>query len=173
MRFYPDILSYRDKIVLRPQEISNNPEIIRRLSDRYMIRLWKSISTAMPTLLTPWVLHGERYRRFRRFLAQHRSHDDPFHCPRRRFPARCAPCHPYRPHRHKVHVIVTDQGLADLRNRIPGKGPGDHRKLRPSRLPAPAVGLLQQGSETSGGHIPIILDEAFFLASPVFREPSP
>lgn len=30
-RFYAGIKDYRDKIVLRPQEISNNPEVIRRL----------------------------------------------------------------------------------------------------------------------------------------------
>lgn len=30
-RFYKGIKGYRDKIVLRPQEISNNPEVIRRL----------------------------------------------------------------------------------------------------------------------------------------------
>lgn len=30
-RFYAGIKNYRDKIVLRPQEISNNPEVIRRL----------------------------------------------------------------------------------------------------------------------------------------------
>ena len=30
-RFYKNIDFYRNKIILRPQEISNNPEIIRRL----------------------------------------------------------------------------------------------------------------------------------------------
>lgn len=30
-RFYAGIKDYRDKIILRPQEISNNPEVIRRL----------------------------------------------------------------------------------------------------------------------------------------------
>ena len=66
-----DMASYRDRIVLRPQEISNHPEIIRRLGrdrdERYDRgrHLWQRELDARHG-----ITHPERHWRLRRFRAQ-------------------------------------------------------------------------------------------------------
>lgn len=45
-RFFENIDQYRDKMVIRPQEISNHPEVIRRLGIIALNTPSRSISTA-------------------------------------------------------------------------------------------------------------------------------
>ena len=51
---YANIQDYRNSIVLRPQEISNNPGIIRRLGVIAMNAMIEATSTATSTPLTSW-----------------------------------------------------------------------------------------------------------------------
>ena len=46
---YANLDFFKDKILLRPQEISNNPEVARRLGWWPSIRLWKPIYSVTST----------------------------------------------------------------------------------------------------------------------------
>ena len=65
---YANLDFFKDKILLRPQEISNNPEVASAVSAWWpSIRLWKPIYSVTSTPLTyPVYKNDERYRRFRR-----------------------------------------------------------------------------------------------------------
>jgi hypothetical protein len=93
--------SYRDRIVLRPQEISNHPEIIRRLG----VIAMNGILRKRQLDARDGLAHPERNRRLRRLRAQripfhlhgtvhraawHNLNDCPYGVARRPHRARCA-----------------------------------------------------------------------------------
>ncbi len=165
VRFYRNILSYRDKIVLRPQEISNNPEIIRRLGVIAMNTALEvdiygnansthtmgcsmvngiggsgdfSRSAGLVVMMTPSTAREGEIS----CVVPHVTHIDHTE--------------------HEVHVIVTDQGLADLR----GLDPREKVPVIIENCAHPDYRPLlwdyyNRAVKHSGGHIPIILDEAF------------
>jgi len=51
---HANIAEYHDRIVLRPQEISNHPEVIRRLGCLAMNGAIEATSTATSTPPTSW-----------------------------------------------------------------------------------------------------------------------
>lgn len=55
VRFYQNISDYRTKMFLRPQEISNNPEVVRRLGVIAMNTAIELIYMAMLIQLILWV----------------------------------------------------------------------------------------------------------------------
>jgi succinyl-CoA:acetate CoA-transferase len=81
-----NIETYRDRIILRPQEISNNPEVIRRLGCLAMNGMIEADiygnKNGAISCIVPMVSHVD-----------HTEHD--------------------------VHVIVTEQGVGDLRGLPP------------------------------------------------------
>jgi succinyl-CoA:acetate CoA-transferase len=164
-RFLKNIAAYKDKIVLRPQEISNSPEIARRLGIIAMNTALEvdiygnansthvcgtkmvngiggsgdfSRSAGLVVMLTPSAGKGTDISR----VVPHVTHVDHTE--------------------HEVHLIVTEYGIADLRNLDPReKAPliienCAHPDYRPLLRD-----YFERAKHKSGGHTPMILDEAY------------
>lgn len=112
---------YRTKIVLRPQEISNNPEVIRRLG---VISRNGLLGADLYGNVQFHQRHGhedERYRRLRRlhrnafistFVTPSTAKNGDISC--------IVPMVSHHDHtEHDVMVVITEQGLADLRGLSP------------------------------------------------------
>jgi len=165
IRFHSDIGTYREKIVLRPQEISNHPEIARRLGLVSMNTAIEvdiygnansthvlgntmvngiggsgdfSRSAALVVMMTPSLAKNGTVS----CVVPHVSHVDHTE--------------------HEIHILVTEQGLADLRGLDPReKAPRiiencAHPDFRPLLWD-----YLQRARQKVGGHIPMLLDEAY------------
>ncbi|MDM7994980.1 MAG: succinate CoA transferase [Acidobacteriota bacterium] len=165
IRFHKNIDRYKDKIILRPQEISNNPEISRRLGIIAMNTALEvdiygnansthvcgtkmvngiggsgdfSRSAGLVVMLTPSTGKGNLISR----VVPHVTHVDHTE--------------------HEVHIIVTEHGLADLRGLDPREKVPlivencAHPDYRPLLLD-----YFERAKRKSGGHIPMLLDEAF------------
>jgi uncharacterized protein (TIGR00369 family) len=156
---------YRERIVLRPQEISNHPELIRRLGLIAMNGMIEADIYGNVNSTTSWARqHHERHRRLGRLRAQrlpvdlhdalggqgrfdlvHRAHGlarGPHRARRAGDRHRAGPGRPARP-------------VAD-----PARAP-DHRALRAPGLPARAAGLHGAcAARVLGQHTPHLLDDA-------------
>lgn len=121
-RIYDDLDFFRRRMVLRPQEISNNPEVVRRLGI-------VSINTAIEVDLTGNVnsthIMGSSMMNgiggsgdFTR-----NAYISIFTCPSLAKGGKISPIVPLCSHldhsEHSVQVIVTEQGIADLRGKTP------------------------------------------------------
>ena len=99
---YRDMDFFRDKLVLRPSEISNSPEVIRRLG---VI----SINTA---------IEADLYGDFTR-----NAYISIFTCPSVAKDGKISAIVPMVSHHdhteHDVNIIITEQGVADLRGKSP------------------------------------------------------
>jgi succinyl-CoA:acetate CoA-transferase len=140
-RFYKNIMKYRDKIILRPQEISNNPEIARRMG---LIAMNTALevdiygNSGLVVFLTPSAAKKGAISR----VVPHVTHTDHTE--------------------HEVHMIVTDQGVADLR----GLDPKEKVPLIIENCAAPEYrpmlwDYFNRAKKKVGGHTPMLLDEAF------------
>ena len=163
-RFYKNILNYKDKIILRPQEISNNPEISRRLgliamntalevdiygnansTHTFGTTMVNGIggsgdftrSAGLVIMMTPSSGKGRNISR----VVPHVTHVDHTE--------------------HEINIIVTDQGLADLRGLDPRERVGviiencacpDYREM---------LWDYYNRAKKLGGHTPMLLGEAF------------
>jgi succinyl-CoA:acetate CoA-transferase len=165
VRFYDQIRTYRDKIVLRPQEISNHPEIARRLglvsmntalevdiygnaNSTHVLgsRMMNGIggsgdfsrSAGLVVMMTPSLAKGGAIS----CIVPHVTHVDHTE--------------------HEVHLIVTEQGLADLR----GLAPRERVPLVIDHCAHPDYRPLlwdyyHRAVKRVGGHTPMLLDEAY------------
>jgi len=164
-RFYKDIKKYREKIILRPQEISNNPEIARRLgvvamntalevdiygnsnsTHMFGTRMINGIGGSgdfsrnggLVVMLTPSIAKDGKVS----CVVPHVSHVDHTE--------------------HEIHIIVTEQGVGDLR----GLDPREKARVmiencaHPDYRPA-LWDYYNRARKEVGGHIPILLGEAF------------
>ena len=120
-KIYDNMDFFASRIVLRPQEISNNPEIIRRLGLLRSTSVWSLISTVMPI---PRTLRGEPdewHRRQRDF--ERNAYLSIFMAPSIAKGGKISTIVPMCSHvdhsEHSVKVIVTEQGIADLRGLSP------------------------------------------------------
>jgi len=164
-RFYAGIKDYRQKIILRPQEISNNPEIARRLgviamntaleadiygntnsTHMFGTRMVNGIggsgdfsrNAGLTVMLTPSVAKGGAISR----IVPHVTH--------------------YDHTEHEIHVMVTEQGVADLR----GLDPREKVAVMIEKCAHPDYrdmlwDYYNRAKKEVGGHIPILLDEAY------------
>ncbi len=122
--FRRDLESYRSKVVLRPQEIANNPEIVRRLG-------LVSINTALEVDLfgnvnSTHVLGKQMMNGiggsgdFTR-----NAYLSIFTCPSAAKAGKISAIVPLCTHldhsEHSVHVVVTEHGVADLRGKSPAE----------------------------------------------------
>jgi succinyl-CoA:acetate CoA-transferase len=164
LRFHERIDDYRERIVLRPQEISNHPEIARRIglvamntaieADIYGntnsthvlgTKMVNGIggsgdfsrSAALVVMMTPSLAKGGAIS----CIVPQVTHVDHTE--------------------HEVHVLVTEQGLADLR----GCDPREKAKRIIENCAHPDFRPLLWDyvyrAAKNGGHIPMLLDEAF------------
>ncbi len=140
-----DMASYRKQIVLRPQEISNHPEIIRRLG---VIAMNGMIEADIYGNVNSTHVMGSRIQNgiggsgdFARngylsiFMAPSTAQKGSI--------STIVPMVSHVDHtEHDVSVIVTEQGLADLRGSVAAAArASDHREVRRAGLQAAAARL--------------------------------
>lgn len=121
-RVYGNFAKYRDKIILRPQEISNHPEILRRLG---LITINTALEFDIYGNVNSTHINGTHMMNgiggsgdFTRnalmsvFVSKSLAKD-----------GKISSIVPFVPHvdhtEHDVHILVTEQGLADLRGLAP------------------------------------------------------
>ena len=153
--FADNIDHYRDRIILRPQEISNHPEVIRRLGCLAMngmieADLYGNVNSTH--VMGSSIMNGiggsgdfARNAFVSFFMTPSTAKGGAISC--------IVPMVSHVDHtEHDVHVVVTEQGLADLRGLPPtAAGPEDHRPLRASGLPTRAAGLFDRAIAGGGG----------------------
>ncbi|RUP25202.1 MAG: acetyl-CoA hydrolase/transferase family protein [Curvibacter sp.] len=163
--FNQNIDFYRERIVLRPQEISNHPELVRRLgiiAMNAMIEadLYGNVNSTH--IMGSSIMNGiggsgdfarNAYLSF--FVTPSTAKDGAISC--------IVPMVSHVDHtEHDVEIIVTEQGLADLR----GLAPTERAKLivercaHPSFRPQLQDYLDRAAKSSSGLHTPHLLNEA-------------
>jgi succinyl-CoA:acetate CoA-transferase len=162
---YADLADFRSRIVLRPQEISNHPEVIRRLG---CLALNSMIEADIYGNINSTHLMGTRIQNgiggsgdFARnayismFVTPSVARGGAISC--------LVPMVSHVDHtEHDVHVIVTEQGLADLRGLAPRKRARqiiDHC-VHPDYRPALEDYFDRAVAGSAGKHTPHLLDEA-------------
>jgi len=173
---YRDLEQFRGKILLRPQEISNHPEIVRRLG---II----SINTALELDLSGNV--NSTHVMGRQMMNGIGGSGDftrnafisIFTCPSSVKGGKISPIVPMVSHldhsEHSVQVIVTEHGVADLR----GRSPHERAEMIIEQCAHPEYrGLLRRYLKLGGdSHTPQSLDNAYafhraFLAGGDMRQ---
>ncbi len=161
-RFYKNIDFFRDKVLIRPGEISNNPEIIRRLG---VITMNTALEADIFGNVNSTHVVGTKMMNgiggsgdFTR-----NAYISIFSCPSITKEGKISNIVPMVSHldhsEHSVQVLITDQGIADLR----GKDPVQRAELIIENCAHPAYrGLLRDYLKLSkGGHTPHTLKAAF------------
>lgn len=162
-RIYQDFGRYRDRLVLRPQEISNHPEIIRRLglisiNTALEFDLYGNVNSTHVTgtrMMNGIGGSGDfgRNAQLAIFVTKSTAKDGRISC--------VVPFASHIDHtEHDVDVLVTEYGFADIRNLAP--------RERAERIIAncvhPDYRAQLQGyfdrAIAQGGHTPHVLDEA-------------
>lgn len=161
-RFHGSLESYRPRVVLRPQEIANNPEIVRRLG---LI----SINTALEVDLfgnvnSTHVLGKQMMNGiggsgdFTR-----NAYLSIFTCPSVAKGGKISAIVPLCTHldhsEHSVHVVVTENGVADLR----GKAPAERARIFLEKCVHPSFRPELEGYLRAAGpaHTPHAISKAF------------
>jgi succinyl-CoA:acetate CoA-transferase len=143
--FARNIDHYRERIVLRPQEISNHAELVRRLGcigingmvEADLYGNVNSTHVAGTSIINGIGGSGDFARNG--FLS---CLSPPARPRTARSPASC-PWSAMDHTEHDVCIIVTEQGLADLRGLSPKQRAHGNCQLRPPGLPPAAAGLLR------------------------------
>jgi succinyl-CoA:acetate CoA-transferase len=160
-----DIAAYRDKIILRPQEISNHPEVIRRLGCLAMngmieADIYGNVNSSH--IMGSGICNGiggsgdfARNAYLAMFLTPSTARNGAISC--------IVPMVSHTDHtEHDVHVIVTEQGIADLRGLPPRHRA--HQIINHCAHPDYRPGLhdyLDRATATGPGkHTPHLLSEA-------------
>jgi len=160
-----NIADYRNRIILRPQEISNHPEVIRRLGCLAMngmieADIYGNVNSThlMGSSMQNGIGGSGDFARnayIAMFLTPSIAKDGAISC--------IVPMVSHVDHtEHDVHVIVTEQGLADLRGLPPRRRAQqiiDHC-AHPDYRPALQDYLDRATASRSGKHTPHLLDEA-------------
>ena len=120
--FYEHVEEFRDKIVIRPQEISNHPEVIRRLgvialNTPIEVDIYGNVNSTH--IMGTQIMNGvggsgdfTRNARLNIFATESTAKDGLISC--------IVPMVSHVDHtEHDVQVIVTEQGVADLRWKTP------------------------------------------------------
>jgi len=165
-RFQRDISRYRESIIQRPQEISNNPEVIRRLGVIAMNGLIEADiygSVNSTHIRGTSIMNGiggpgdfARNAYISIFMTPSVARNGRISC--------IVPMATHVDHtEHDVQVIVTEQGLADLRDLAPKERARliVEKRAHPAFRPA-LRGYFEQALRGSPGkHTPHLLDQAF------------
>lgn len=164
IEFYNNLDKYKPKIILRPQEISNNPEVIRRLG---IIALNTAIEVDIYGNVNSTNIMGSRMMNgiggsgdFTRnayisiFTTQSIAKNGDI--------SAVVPMVAHHDHtEHDVDVIITEQGVADLR----GLSPKERAKLIIENCAHPNYRdmlreYFERAKKGKYAHVPIILDDA-------------
>lgn len=164
-RFLSNLSKYKPHVILRPQEISNNPEIIRRLgiiacNTAIEVDIYGHVNSShiMGTQIMNGLGGSGDFER--------NSYLSVFVTPSTAKGGKISSIVPFVSHvdhtEHSVKVIITEQGLADLR----GKCPREVAQEIISKCAHPSYrDMLQdyydRAVREAGGHEPHLLREAF------------
>ncbi|MBX6394612.1 MAG: succinate CoA transferase [Alicyclobacillaceae bacterium] len=174
-RIYPHLDRYHDKILLRPQDISNSPEIIRRLgvialNTALEIDIYGNVNSTH--VVGTDMMNGiggsgdfSRHARLSIFMARSTVKNGTV--------SSIVPMVSHTDHtEHEVDVVVTEHGLADLR----GLAPRERAPLIIERCADPAyrdeLREYYKDALKRGGHTPHVLERAFFLHERYLRSGS-
>ncbi|MBA7494095.1 Succinyl-CoA:coenzyme A transferase [subsurface metagenome] len=162
-RFYSNLDRYKKKIILRPQEISNNPEIIRRIGSiaantAIEVDIYGNVNSTniMGTKMMNGIGGSGDFTRnayLSIFVTPSIAKNGDISC--------VVPMVSHVDHtEHDVQVIVTEQGLADLRGLSPRERAGTiidncaHPEYKPK------LKDYYQRALEKGGHTPHLIEEA-------------
>lgn len=164
-RFYRNIEAYREKIILRPQEISNSAEVINRLGVVAMntgleVDIYGNVNSTHTfgnRIVNGMGGSGDFSRNafLSVFMTPSTARDGAV--------SRIVPHVTHVDHtEHEVHVVVTEQGVADLR----GLDPRERAEVIIENCAhpdyrGPLRDYYRRAVKETGGHIPLLLDEAF------------
>ena len=158
---YEDWEFFRTRLILRPQEITNNPEVVRRIgtiSINTAIEVDLSGNVNSTHVLGKTMMNGiGGSADFARaaFLSM-------FICPSTAKGGKISTIVPMVSHldssEHSVCAIVTEQGVADLRGRAPPSGPSSSSKTAPTLITGPSCATTLLGGS---GHSLQSLGAAF------------
>ena len=156
---------YRDRIVLRPQEISNHPEVIRRLGCLAMngmieADIYGNVNSThvMGSSIQNGIGGSGDFARnawVSIFLTPSTAKNGAISC--------IVPMASHVDHtEHDVHVLVTEQGIADLRGLPPRRRAQQiiNNCAHPDYRPALQDYLDRATASNAGKHTPHLLDEA-------------
>lgn len=163
-KVYNDLDFFRRKMILRPQEISNNPEVVRRMG---IISVNTAIEVDVFGNVNSTHIMGNDMMNgiggsgdFTR-----NAYISIFTCPSLAKGGKISPVVPLCSHldhsEHSVQVLVTEQGVADLR----GKGPAERSKEIIENCAHPDFHdeLKGYSRDVQKGHTPQTLDKAFAM----------
>jgi len=163
---YANLDIYRSKLLLRPQEITNNPEMVRRLG---IITINTAIEVDLFGNVNSTHVMGKSMMNgiggsgdFTR-----NGYISIFTCPSTAKDGKISTIVPLVSHmdhsEHSVQVVVTEQGIADLR----GKTPNERAHLIVNQCAHPEYRDELHGyfDHIKGGHTPHTLDNAFAMHS--------
>jgi succinate CoA transferase len=163
---YGNLAQFRDRILLRPQEMSNNPEIIRRLGIISMntaieVDLGGAVNSShiMGNILMNGIGGSGDFTR--------NAYVSIFSCPSTQKGGKISTVVPVVSHmdhsEHSVDVLVTEHGVADLR----GKDPRERASLIIARCAAPEYRdqLTAYVALTHSGHDDLSFRAAFGMHS--------
>jgi succinyl-CoA:acetate CoA-transferase len=170
-----NIAEYHDRIILRPQEISNHPEVIRRLGCLAMngmieADIYGNVNSThvMGSAIQNGIGGSGDFARnayIAMFLSPSVAKGGAISC--------IAPMVSHVDHtEHDVHVIITEQGVADLRGLPPRRRAQEiiDRCAHPGYRPALQDYLDRATATSSGKHTPHLLDEALSWHARYLRE---
>jgi succinyl-CoA:acetate CoA-transferase len=163
IRFYNNIDRYKNKVILRPQEISNNPEVIRRLGSIAMntaieVDIYGNVNST--NIMGSRMMNGiggsgdfARNAYLSIFTTPSTAKNGDISC--------IVPMVSHVDHtEHDVHVIVTEQGIADLR----GLSPRERAEVIIENCAHPDYKPMLRDyyrrALENGGHTPHIMKEA-------------
>ena len=160
-----NIADYRDRIVLRPQEISNHPEVIRRLGCLAMngmieADIYGNVNSThvMGSSIQNGIGGSGDFARnawVSMFLTPSTAKNGAISC--------IVPMVSHVDHtEHDVHVLVTEQGIADLRGLPPRRRAQQiiNNCAHPDYRPMLQDYLDRSTASNAGKHTPHMLDEA-------------
>lgn len=161
---YRDLEQFRGKLLLRPQEISNNPEVVRRLgiisiNTALELDLYGNVNSThvMGRQMMNGIGGSGDFTR--------NAYISIFTCPSSVKGGKISPIVPMVSHldhsEHSVQVIVTEQGIADLR----GRSPLERARLIIENCAHPDYRAMLRSYISLGGeaHTPQSFDNAYAL----------
>ena len=163
-KFYEDLEFFRPRLLLRPQEITNNPELVRRLgiitvNTAIEVDIFGNVNSThvMGTSLMNGIGGSGDFTR--------NAYISIFTCPSSAKGVKISTIVPLVSHmdhsEHSVQVVVTEQGVADLR----GKDPNERARLIVDQCAHPEFRdqLHRYIEATKRGHTPQTLSNAFLM----------
>lgn len=164
LKYYPRLQDFRDRLVLRPQEISNHPEVIRRLG---VISMNTALEADIYGHINSTLACGTKMLNgiggsgdFAR-----NAYLTIFLCPSTSAGDSISKIVPFCSHidhtEHDVDIIVTEHGVADLRGLTPRERSREIIGKCASPLYRGALEDYRKRAELGSGHEPHILAEAF------------